>query len=128
MEIQSLKSWEEFEEIVVAGDIETQQLKNSCRTIELTTPLLYRGQSDSKWFLESILERQSSQSLTVESYFNIILQVWESKERFKDKWPNLKFEIENLSADHITLFTTQSANSQQITSFMAYLRHHGFPS
>ena len=56
METHNLDSWEAFEEVVRQNNIKTEELKKCRQTIGLTTPIIYRGQADSKWHLESVLE------------------------------------------------------------------------
>jgi len=130
MKTHNLDSWEEFEEVVKQIKIETEELKKSRQTISLTTPIIYRGQSDSRWHLESVLERKVKKDIIkVDSYFNLMLKVWNSHaSRFKNKWPNFENEIRGLNVNSIHLFPTADANSNDIISFMAHLRHHGFPS
>ena len=129
METHNLDSWEAFEEVVNQRNIETEEFKKSRDTISPTTPIIYRGQADSRWNLESVLERKIKKDITVDSYFNLMLKIWNSRaSRFKNKWPDLENEIRGLNVNSIHLFPTSEANSKQIISFMAHLRHHGFPS
>ncbi len=129
METFNLDSWEEFEEEVKNGDIETEKLKKSKKAFALTTPIIYRGLADSKWCLESVLERKIKKDITVNFYFNMMLEVWNRPvSAYKEKWPELENEIRGLNVDDIYLFPTTAANSNQIISFMVHLRHHGFPS
>lgn len=129
METHNLDSWEAFEEVVNQSNIETEELKKSKPTISSTTPIIYRGQADSRWELESTLERKVKKDITVDSYFNLMLKIWNSHtSTYKKKWPDLENEIRELNVNNIYLFPTTKANSNQIISFMTHLRHHGFPS
>ncbi len=129
MKTINLDSWEEFEEKVKKGDIETEELKKSKKAFSLTTPIIYRGQANSRWCLESVLERKIKKDFTVDSYFNMMLEVWNRPaSTYKEKWPDLEKEIRGLNVNNIYSFLTTGAKSEQIISFMAHLRHHGFPS
>ena len=129
METYNLDSWEAFEEVVRRSNIETEELKRSRQTIGSTTQIIYRGQADSRWHLESVLERKVKKDITVNSYFNLMLKIWNSPaSTYKQKWPDLEKQIKGLNVDSIYLFPTAKANSTQIISFMAHLRHYGFPS
>lgn len=122
-----LNSWEEFEVEVQKNNIVTDELKKNIHKVGAVTPLIYRGQANAEWDLKSSLERKVNKDITVDSYFNIMLKVW-NESKYKRKWPNLEKEIQNLDIESIYLFPTKEANSFQIITFMAHLRHHGFPS
>jgi len=79
METHNLDSWEDFEEIVRQGNIETDKLKKSKQAISSTTPIIYRGQADSRWHLESLLGRKVKKDITVDFYFNLMLKIWNSR-------------------------------------------------
>jgi hypothetical protein len=129
METHNLDSWEAFEEIVKRCNIETEELNKSKHTIGSTTAIIYRGQADSIWHLESALERKVKKDITVDSYFNVMLKIWNNPaSTYKKYWPDLEKEIRGLDVNNISLFPTKEANSNQIISFMAHLRHYGFPS
>lgn len=129
MKTHNLYSWEAFEEVAKQSNIETEELKKSRQTISSTTPIIYRGQADSEWHLESVLERKVKKDITVDSYFDLMLKIWNSSaSTFKKKWPDLGNEIRGLEVKNIHLFPTTEANSNQIIYFMSHLRHYGFPS
>lgn len=128
MNTHNLDSWEAFEEVVNQSNIETEELKKRKRAIYLTTSIIYRGQPDSGMHLESTLERKVKKNITVNSYFNLILKIWNSADTYKEKWPDLENEIKNLNIENIHLFPSKGANSKEIICFMSHLRHHGFPS
>ncbi len=134
MKTHNLDSWEAFEDEVNQIEIKTEELKKSRQTIGSTTSVLYRGQANAspKWRLESTLERKVKKDITVDTYFNLMLRIWKNSHastfKFKEKWPNLEKQIKDLNVNSIHLFPTAEANSDQIISFMAHLRHHGFPS
>jgi hypothetical protein len=121
-----LKSWEEFEEVLQQIKNETEELKKT--TVASTTPILFRGQKNAEWELESTLERKVKKEITVDTYFNLMLRVWGSPAIENiEKWSDLERQIKDLDVNNIYSFETQK-NCEQIISFMAKLRHHGFPS
>lgn len=129
MKTHDLDSWEAFEEVVKHNAIETEELKESKQTIGSTTQVIYRGQADSRWCLESVLERKVKKDITVGSYFNLMLKIWNSSaSASKNKWPDFENEISGLNVDGIYFLPTVKANSEQVIRFMVHLRHHGFPS
>jgi hypothetical protein len=129
METHNLDSWEAFEEVVNQRNIETEEFKKSRETISSTTPIIYRGQADSRWHLESTLERKVKKDISVTSYFNLMLKIWNSPaSTYKQRWPDLEKEIKECNVDNIYLFPTVRANSREIIRFMSHLRHYGFPS
>jgi len=128
MGIHNLDSWEAFEEVVGQIKNETEELKKS--TGAYTTPVLFRGQKNAspKWKLESSLERKAKKEITVDTYFNLMLKVWGNPAiKNKQKWPDLERQIKNLDVNNIYSFEKERA-SEQIITFMAHLRHCGFPS
>jgi len=123
----NLDSWEAFEDAVGQIKKKTEGLKKS--TGASTTTVLFRGQPNAKWGLKSTLERKTKKEITVGIYFNLMLKVWRNPViKNKREWPDLEEKIENLNVDIVNSFLTAKANSDQIISFMAHLRHHGFPS
>ena len=127
METHNLDSWEAFEDEVKQIEIKTEELEKS--TSSHTTSVFYRGQANAEWHLKSTLERKVKKDITVDSYFNLMLKIWNSPvSTFKKKWPDFENEVRGLNVNDIHLFLTARANSEQIIHFMAHLRHYGFPS
>jgi len=68
-------SWGAFE-AVVRINIEIEKLFNvSGQTCTSITDIIYRGQADSEWSLESTLERRVRRNITVDSYFDMMLNL-----------------------------------------------------
>jgi len=121
-----LNSWEDFEAVVRQSEIETEKLKESKPAH--TTPLFYRGQANAEWSLKSTLERKVKKEIKVYSYFNLMVKVWNSLAiKDKQRWPVLERQIKKLDVKDIHSFVKERA-CEQIISFMAHLRHYGFPS
>jgi len=116
-----VETWEEFIQRV-------KQLKDGQNSAEL--PLLFRAQSDSGWALETTLERIKKPRMLLHEYYRLILKVRPQIEAFTGKrwviptYPSvLKWTKEY---DEFSLRLTRGALPGY--DYMAYLRHHGFPS
>lgn len=125
---ENLDNWEQFLNIIEHNKKETQSYRDNKNAIWHTSDILYRGQANSEWQLESTLERRKSET-KVGDYLDLMLKVYANLPlKEQKKWPDLKNQIDSLSVESIYLFPTVDANSVQIISFMIFLRHHGFPS
>jgi hypothetical protein len=119
-----ISSWDEFSSTIEKinaeyGSFNIAHLKEKNR-------ILYRGQADSEWSLESTLERFSSSPWSVESYARLVLRCAPQVESFTERnwnlldYPEVLKEIKEKSEPlyvHIPCY-----------EFLVYLRHHGFPS
>jgi len=119
METKHLQSWDAFEE-------ELHALESSGKQ----NPTSFRGQSDAKWQLRTTLERfmehaEGSDKVEMLRYYNMIASVKNRIETFtSNTWelPDGKGFID---------FLEKSNNwfgSLPGLEYMAYLRHHGYPS
>jgi hypothetical protein len=122
MNVIDVSNWEEFE-------AQLKELRAEYGK-KVTSPLLYRGQGDSEWKLETTLERNCAFPMLFSAYYQLICgrmgpevgtfggvavpeyasEVWRSFEN-----PNL-FELGGKFPD------------SSLYRYMAYLRHHGLPS
>lgn len=126
MQTITLKSWEEYNPTILG--IKTKYGKHIRGKYTTTNRILYRGQADSQWLLNSTLERFSENTWSVKSYCHVAIVCSPQIESFTNKsWdlpnvPQLEEEI-NKNSDssrvHIPL---------PMYSYLVYLRHHGFPS
>jgi hypothetical protein len=117
MVTEQLLTWEEFK-------------SEAARIRETAFPLssiLFRGQADAGWDLETTLER-SGHDETVAAYYRLMLRVKTEVEiATGTNWDNAPsvFEIETLSREYDG-FSLALSNLPHY-AYMAYLRHHGFP-
>lgn len=91
MKEENAPSWEEFEAIL--HRIESMRQKAHKRSAVIVSDLLYRGQADSRWRLETTLERSVSKPVSLYDYYMLIEQAKARIETFTDKsWriPTLK--------------------------------------
>ncbi len=116
----TISSWEEFEETIntTYSDIE-QKRKDDISTY--LSPLLFRGQSNSNWQLQSTLERyledkECKRTISWKDYHSILQSILPSI----DSYTSNKYTINDFKMD-----MTPVPPSYDL---MIYLRHHGFPS
>ncbi len=122
MQTKELQSWDDFQ-------IEIQQLmrfRDELKT-EFQHPdiLVFRGQRDSTWLLETTLERVTSKIYSMPKYFEII-----KKARSKlIPTPNtISWETLDLPAYSTWFENRNFLWTNGLLNYMVYLRHHGFPS
>ena len=112
-----LQDWKSFEEIIRALFDQLNDSRVTARS-GVSEPL-FRGQQLASWHLTTTLERFVKDEVPVEGYYRTIRAVKPTIESFTDKTWNVpsKFEM-----GHTAISLPPSVE------FMAYLRHHGFPS
>jgi hypothetical protein len=119
-DVRHLDTWAEFLGEVLT--IEREIKERSSNTIGHYSRPLYRGQANADWKLETTLERECKRPMTLEEYHDqyvsaahTILSGYQQKHWKFDPQANAKY---------------QALDYQRVPNyeFMAYLRHHGFPS
>ncbi len=120
---EKLDSWIQFQERVQA--IQAESAGNG----ELAhSPILFRGQPNAKWDLDTTLERWSGRNLTLVAYHDVISKALsEVESRTGRRWevpepPSFREKV----ANHDMLSSLPWDGDTY--SFMVHLRHHGFPS
>jgi hypothetical protein len=114
-----LKSWEEFEDAIEEEYQSHEELKKSYPKVP---NLLFRGQKNACWPLETTLERYvrdkkvTKREYSQEEYLNILKAIKPAINSLANK-P----EFEKFSNDPL-------AKEPSYYEFMIYIRHHGFPS
>lgn len=131
-----VESWAQFEEQL--QNIQEDHLRRMNSVHTHVPALLYRGQGNSKWALETTLERQLicalgnvNQSMTFSNYFRLISRVKSQLESVtSNRWDMRIFsEYETWAKERdISLMLNDLAKSVSEYGYMTYLRHHGFPS
>ncbi|MBX3652407.1 MAG: FRG domain-containing protein [Burkholderiales bacterium] len=89
---------------------------------EWMSPLLFRGQGNSRWSLSTTLERYTPQSFTVQEYFNVIYGIRHKIETFT----GTTWELNHESA--LKWASEMPRGIIPGYEYMTFLRHHGFPS
>ena len=125
MEEKYPNSWSEFENEI--KNLEQIRKEKSDKTPMPVAQLFFRGQSNSRWKLETTWERHFGNKTKLFDYYNLILDVKNEIEAKTDR----KWNIPNLSEHSDWLKTYMSVgggNGFPGYEYMTYLRHYGFPS
>lgn len=123
MEVRNLQTWDDFEYEVE----KLTNLKHSVRSRRYRNNLLFRGQSDATWKLETTMERFMGPKQNLMNYYDLIAKVQTRIETFTDKtWElpdRLAYDKWQKEIDPI-----EGPDELPAIDYMVYLRHHGFPS
>jgi len=91
--------------------------------------LLFRGQSNSKWPLETTLERNGQRNMSLADYYRLITVMGPAVDAFTAvKTPVYDPNLLKGFSDCESPFEPDRFPSGRHYEYMAYLRHHGFPS
>jgi len=113
MEEVILENWEDYEKHI-------NKFEKLYETATIAPELLFRGQTNSEWKLETTLERYSSESFSVESYNWFLKEIKPSIESYT----NQHWEFKDYKEDPNLPLNPFVPNIE----FAVYLRHIGFPS
>ncbi len=117
MEKKELNSLEELENEV--STLRELIKANKVYEHQVLAKTLFRGHTDAAWDLKTTLERYSSETFSVKSYNEILWAINPAISSFTGKdWP---FARDFVNEED---FFSRPPNYE----FMAYVRHHGFPS
>ncbi|BBO73444.1 FRG domain-containing protein [Desulfosarcina widdelii] len=127
MKTINLTSWCEFPAAIDTVKKEFGEYKIEGSGITYRNRVLYRGQTDSDWKLETTLERVSARTWTILDYAQAVVRCTPRIETFTEKeWNTTPYEELERHLDE---------NPGEVAlpnipdySFWVYLRHHGFPS
>src|SRR5262245_49790805 len=111
------KTWEECQDVI-------QRLEADTRGDD--DELLFRGQRDAEWRLETTLERRTGKLRPAFAYFQLMLQVQPAIETFT----GMTWELPTLDQLHdITKnYDVFGDALRRLAVYLAHLRHNGFPS
>ena len=121
----NVETWEDF-----LGGLEEIRKKRTSSTYYVQNyPLLFRGQRDSCWQLSATLER-ALKGMRYRDYYRIIHKIKPQIESLVGgDWPIPSYpEIEQLVTTYDEFERILWAGDRPAYAYMAYLRHHGFPS
>lgn len=116
-----VKSWEDFEDHLKSA----QQYQNKS-----DGPLLYRAQHNSDWPLETTLERNKQPRMLFHEYYRVILNVRPQIEAFTgNRWVIPTYpSVRNWTKEYDKFSLRLTSGKLPGYEYLAYLRHHGFPS
>jgi len=116
MKLINLSNWEEF-------DPTLKSLADGLS--ETSSPLIFRGQSNSAWRLETTLERAGENGMPVNSYFRLVTgAVLPAVETFTGN----NWGLSEVGFAKCDIHSFGSEEWMKIYPYLVYLRHHGFPS
>jgi len=119
---EDVKSWEEFE-----GKLEKLRLESKSAN-GAESQLWFRGQENSCWPLTTTLERNTQGVVLFKDYYRLVDRVKPQIESFTGKdwkiptYPEVADGVKDY--DYLSLHI----NGWPGYEYLAYLRHHGFPS
>ncbi len=129
-------SWEDFLQKIHI--LETQYTEETENNLKRLYPLLFRGQSQSDWNLETTLERflkkinqSSSSDYKADDYYEIVYRTNYPIESFtKTKWdiPSVEDWKSHFNNNQNWRGLLTQGSGLPGYNYLAYLRHHGFPS
>ncbi len=94
--------------------------------VDSTTKILFRGQANAKWKIESSLERIGLDNITFNKYYTLVdsykpeINAYGKKFQRKVKYNGYDFDFSDYSKISYGRFPD--------LEYLTYLRHHGFPS
>jgi hypothetical protein len=127
MKAVQIPSWDVFTS-------ELQKLRDELTANASGAPpdLLFRGHSDSTWPLTTTLERAGYDGMSFDDYYRLTVhRVRPSVEALtREVWevPDYDTKMEHAFRSDRELFSLRRFPSVSFYRYMAYLRHHGFPS
>jgi hypothetical protein len=120
MEERNLSSWQEFKKELSALRSEHEKLRESDGA-----PLLFRGQPEASWLLQTTLDRKRER-MRVRDYYQLIGRIKpEIESRTGVEWTLPAFpEIEKLLSAYYDFSLALTFGRWPGYAYMAYLRHH----
>lgn len=129
MKIIRVRSWDGFERAL--SDVRTRygtysRPLQSGKTLERRVRILFRGQANAKWALQTTLERKTSEEIDIPRYLTYVTRTVSEVESFTGRrwsvpdYPDLLSEVAEKQRDshpHLPAY-----------DYLVHLRHHGFPS
>lgn len=124
-----IDSWNDFANSIaeVRSQYMVHQFKSGDTIVhEQPNLILFRGQSNETWKLETTLERRTKEQFSVLEYFRLAGRCASEIESFTDTNWNLK--PYNKIEDTLNREVDPARVSLPHYDYLVYLRHHGFPS
>jgi FRG domain len=94
------------------------------------SPLLFRGQGDSEWSLETTLERNGQENMSFGDFYRLITaRIGPAVSTFTgESVPEYDPNLWDFGNRELLFPSPAGFPSHQLYRYMVYLRHHGFPS
>ena len=117
-------------EVDVWAELESKILKLRWTHKDTIGGLLFRGQGNSSWPLQTTLERRSGPKFSIAEYYSLIYRIKDQIETFTNtQWeaPDID-EIIKRTSEFQTFSLSLRYDRPPAYKHLVYLRHHGFPS
>ena len=117
------ESWVELE--AYTHKLEANRLEHANQTIGHVSYLLFRGQGDASWSLNTTLQRASDREWALADYYRLAALAKTQIETFTERrWDEIDFpKMREWFSNYDNLRTGLPAYD-----YLVFLRHHGFPS
>lgn len=122
-QVIDVNSWEEFLE-----KLEPIKLRHEGNR-QLVPTLLFRGQADHEWNLDTTLERNNKRAMLFTDYYRAISVLQPEIETYtNNRWEIPEYPDVIAMAGKYEFFRINRELYTSIYSYMSHLRHYGFPS
>lgn len=124
MEERDVNTWEDFEK-----QLQDLRRERDASSDSPNASLWFRGQEDSCWLLKTTLDRKREQML-FSGYYHVISRIRSQIETLTEReWPIPDYpEVEQSTREYDAFSLQLLWGRCPGYAYMAYLRHHGFPS
>jgi hypothetical protein len=121
----ALSSWAEFKDwLPKLESIQKELHDHSWGSV--VSPLLFRGQSNSSWLLNTTLERWNPQEITLLGYYRLLRRIQPQIETTTSrKWDPIDLDLVEEWEQTTNLLLEDKLPYHD---YLAFLRHNGFPS
>ena len=111
-------------------ELKIRELRQCHRARRISSPILFRGHSNSEWKLQTTLEQRNKSNMLFRDYYSVISRIKPQIEAFtKGRWDIPDFSSVVRLLDDYDAFSLDLDNGNfPAQQYMVYLRHHGFPS
>ena len=128
MENIDLNDWNEFPAAVadIRSRFGQRTIESDGKRINVENDVVFRGQADSDWKLETTLERISTERVTVQTYLRRATSIVNELETVSGRrwnlpdWPDVREKITSVQDSMRPILPCYE--------YLVYLRHHGYPS
>ena len=124
MEERNVNTWDDFEK-----QVQDLRKEREASSDSPNSSLLFRGQEDSCWLLKTTLDRKRER-MPFTDYYHVISRIQPQIETLTEReWPIPDYpEVEKSTREYDAFSLQLWSGRCPGYAYMAYLRHHAFPS